>query len=102
MVFTGIETLFFICGVLSTLFVVGMIKYNKELKFNWQSWTLLILGAFLTVFTIAWSVSSVLEGVPRAASMGLVVFGIPAIVCILIGRRLALKGKMREEKNATA
>lgn len=93
MVFTGIEVLFFVCGVLTTLFVIGFIKYNRELKFKWLTWVLLVTGAFLCVFTIAWSVSSVLEGVPRAASMGLVVFGIPSIVFLLLGRRIAIKPK---------
>jgi len=40
---------------------------------------------------VAWSVSSMLEGEPRAASMGMVVFGIPSLILIVLGRRLALK-----------
>lgn len=93
MVFTGIEVLFFILGIMTTLFVVGLIKYNSELKFKALTWTALSLGAFLCIFCVAWSVSSVLEGVPRAASMGLVIFGIPSIVLLLLGRRMALKAK---------
>jgi hypothetical protein len=92
MVFTGIEVLFFILGVLTTLFIVGFIKYNKELHFKALTWATLGFGAFLLIFCVAWSVSSVLEGVPRAASMGLVVFGIPSIILLLLGRRIALKG----------
>jgi len=42
---------------------------------------------------LAWSVSSVLEGVPRAASMGLIFFGIPAVILLLLGRRMVLKVK---------
>lgn len=93
MVFTGIEILFFVCGVLSTLFVVLGIHYNKKYKFDIWSWLVLATGAFLFIFCLAWSVSSVLEGVPRAASMGLVIFGIPAIIFLLLGRRLVLKKK---------
>lgn len=93
MVFTGIELLFFLCGVLSTLFITFLIKYSKEYKFNIWSWLVLGFGAFLFIFCLGWSVSSVLEGVPRAASMGLVVFGIPSVILLLLGRRMVLKAK---------
>nr|WP_320119588.1 hypothetical protein [uncultured Marinifilum sp.] len=91
MVFTGTETLFYLLGVITTLFILGLIKYNKELKFNALSWALLGTGGFLFIFCIAWSVSAVLEGVPRAASMGLVVFCIPSIFMLLLGRKIAIK-----------
>ncbi|BAX82197.1 hypothetical protein [Labilibaculum antarcticum] len=93
MIFTGIETLFYLLGIITTLFVMGLLKYNKELKFNALSWALLGTGSFLCIFCIAWSVSSVLEGVPRAASMGLVIFGIPSLLFLLLGRKVALKKK---------
>lgn len=93
MIFTGTETLFYLLGILTTLFVMGLLKYNKELGFSALSWALLGLGGSLCIFCIAWSVSSVLEGVPRAASMGLVVFGIPSLLLLLFGRRVALKKK---------
>ena len=85
--------LFFTLGLLTALFVVALVKYNKELKFDKWSWSALVLGGFLAIFCMAWSVSSVLEGVPRAASMGLVVFGLPSIILLLLGRRMALKKK---------
>lgn len=93
MIFTGTETLFYLLGILTTLFVMGLLKYNKQLKFNALGWSLLGMGGFLFIFCIAWSVSSVLEGVPRAASMGLVVFGIPSLLFLLFGRKVALKKK---------
>ncbi|MFA8434663.1 MAG: hypothetical protein ACEPOZ_09120 [Marinifilaceae bacterium] len=93
MIFTGIEILFFTLGLLTAIFIGALIIYNRELKFDKWSWLTLSLGGFLGLFCIAWSVSSVLEGVPRASSMGLVVFGIPSIVLLLLGRRIALKKK---------
>jgi hypothetical protein len=42
----------------------------------------LITGLFLILFTIAWTVGSVLEGVPRAASMGIVFFAMPGIAIL--------------------
>ncbi|TAJ14446.1 hypothetical protein DMA11_05395 [Marinilabiliaceae bacterium JC017] len=93
MIFTGIEILFFTLGLLTALFIVALVKYNKELNFDKWSWITLITGGSLALFCIAWSVSSVLEGVPRASSMGMVVFGIPSIVLLLLGRRMAIKKK---------
>jgi RsiW-degrading membrane proteinase PrsW (M82 family) len=93
MVFTGTEILFYLLGVLTACFAFAMYKYHKQLHFKGLSWALLISGAFLFLFCMAWSVSSVLEGVPRAASMGLVVFGIPSILLLLLGRRMVLKNK---------
>lgn len=90
-IFSGIEFLFFILGVLTTLGVLGLIILQKSYNLDWKSWTSLIMGAFLVVFSIAWSVSSVLEGEPRAASMGIVFFGIPGIIFLLLGRRFVVK-----------
>ncbi len=47
------------------------------------------LGIALVLFCIAWGVGSVLEGVPRAAAMGVVFFGFPGVVLLtLIGRKV--------------
>ena len=81
MIFSGIET----------LIAVGLYTWNKQTGFNWKAWILLILGAFLMVFSIAWSVSSVLEGEPRAASMGLVVFGVPGLILVALGRNVVAR-----------
>ncbi|TKG93630.1 dehalogenase [Puteibacter caeruleilacunae] len=97
MVFTGIEILFFTLGVMVTLIIISLIRYNKKYKFSALSWALLGIGSFLLVFCLAWSVSSVLEGVPRAASMGLMVFGIPAILLVLTGRRTVLKNQLKND-----
>jgi len=91
MIFSGIEILFFMLGVISTLIAVGLFTWNKQAGFNWKAWTVLILGSFLMVFSIAWSVSSVLEGEPRAASMGLVVFGIPGLILMALGRNVVAR-----------
>jgi len=90
-IFSGIETLFFSLGVICTLAIVGLIYYNKQFKFKPGTWAVLGFGIFLLVFCIAWSVSSVLEGEPRAASMGLVIFGIPSLLFLFLGRKMALK-----------
>lgn len=49
----------------------------------------LALGIALILFCIAWGVGSTLEGVPRAAAMGVVFFGFPGVVLLtLVGRML--------------
>ena len=90
-IFSGIEMLFFVLGVLSTLLVLGLIQLNKKYQFNWQIWLLSATGAFLIVFTIAWSVSSILEGEVQAANMGLLFFGLPALILFGITRKLLNK-----------
>jgi len=91
MIFTGIEILFFLLGVLFTVAVYSLVKYNRQYKFKTWTWILLCFGILLFVFGFAWDVSSFLEGVPRAASMGLVFFCLPALILLLLGRRLALR-----------
>ncbi|NOU58473.1 hypothetical protein [Marinifilum caeruleilacunae] len=91
MIFTGIEILFFSLGVLSTLAIGLIYYYNQKLKFSVPAWTTSILGAFLFIFGIAWAFSSVLEGEPRAASMGLIVFVIPSLILLLFSRKLAIR-----------
>lgn len=90
-IFTGIEILFFTLGVVTTLSVVGLIMLSKTYKLDWKSWTSLILGILIVLFAAAWSVSSMMEGEPRAASMGMVVFGIPGLIVLLLSRRSVVK-----------
>ena len=90
-IFSGLEILFFMLGLLTTLSVASLVYYHRQMKFKARTWITLTLGTFLLLFCIAWSCSSVLEGEPRAASMGLVVFGIPALILLLLGRKLAIK-----------
>jgi len=91
-IFEGIEVLFFSLGVITTLAIVGMIYLSKNYRLNWKMYTVSVIGIFLGIFAIAWSVSSVLEGEPRAASMGMVVFGLPSLACLGLFRRLLLAG----------
>ena len=90
-VFSGIEMLFFFLGVLSTLLVIGLVQLNKKYGFQWHTWLVSGTASFLIVFTIAWSVSSVLEGEPQAANMGLLVFGLPALILFGVARKLLNK-----------
>lgn len=91
MIFSGNELLFFLLGFLTCLIIIGFIYLKREYRLNWKIGSIVGLGAFLLLFCIAWSTSSMLEGEPRAASMGMVVFGIPALILITFGLRLSFK-----------
>jgi hypothetical protein len=93
MIFTGIEILFFLLGVITTIGIATVVFYNRKFKFNAGAWASIGIGLFLFIFSIAWSFSSILEGEPRASSMGMLVFGMPSIILLILGRRLALKKK---------
>ena len=94
-IFKGVEIMFFWLGVLSTLAVVLMIYLHRTYGFDWKAWIMTGFGAFLFVFCVAWSVSSVLEGEPQAAALGLVFFGSPAIILFLLARR-GIVNKLRK------
>ncbi len=95
-IFTGIEILFFTLGVITTLLIFGLVWLNKKYRFQWYTWILSATGAFLIVFAMAWSVSSILEGETQAANMGLLVFGAPVLILFGITRRLMLKTANKE------
>jgi peptidoglycan/LPS O-acetylase OafA/YrhL len=94
--FSGIEILFFMLGFLTCFFMFGFLYLQKNKKLNWKVGSTTGIGAFLMLFTLAWSVSSVLEGEPRAASMGMVIFGIPSLLLITVGLRLAFKDSLKK------
>lgn len=87
-------TLFFILGVIATLFVVAIMKLNSKYKIAWSAWMLGSLGIFLLLFAIAWTISSVIEAEPRAASMGMVFFCVPAVILLAVGLRIAKRKKL--------
>ncbi|CAM3613874.1 hypothetical protein [Parendozoicomonas haliclonae] len=90
-IFTGIEVLFFMLGVLTTLSVGGLIwlKMNHPVRMN--SLSVLGIGLVTIIAAIAWCVSSVLEGEPQAGSMGLMVIFLPGLVITTLGGRLAFQ-----------
>ena len=90
-IFTGTETLFFFAGALTTLLIVGLIYLQKKYTIKWYSNSLAGIGIFLIIFTLLWSVSSIQEGEPQAANMGLLVFGVPALLIFGITRKLISK-----------
>ena len=76
------ELMWFCVGILTAIAGIGIVTISRQYRFNLIAWGGLGTGAFLILFTIAWSVGSVLEGVPRAASMGVVFFAMPGIILL--------------------
>lgn len=95
-IFTGNEILFFLTGALAVILVWLMVILNKRYRFKWSSWVLAIAGCFMLIFAVQWAVSSTLEGEPQAANMGLLLFGVPAVVMLGGVAKLVLKGRKLE------
>ena len=72
----------YILGVLTGAAGIFLWRLSKQYRLTWLLWGGLTVGIFLILFSMAWSVGAVLEGVPRAASMGLLLFGLSGIVLL--------------------
>ena len=90
-IFTANEILFFFLGVLGTSLTSTLIYLRKTFPLRWHSTTLAALGIMLALFTIAWSVSSLLENEARASGMGLLIFGVTTLICFGLARQLVAK-----------
>ena len=77
-------------GLLTTASGIFLWHFSRRYQLNWLAGSGLILGIVLILFSIAWAVGSVLEGVPRAASMGLLLFGFSGIVILTLAFRYTL------------
>ncbi|MBW2449813.1 MAG: FMN-binding protein [Deltaproteobacteria bacterium] len=77
-------------GLLTTGSTIFLWHFSKRYQINGLAWSGLTLGIVLILFSIAWAVGSVLEGVPRAASMGLLLFGMSGIVLLTLALRYTL------------
>ena len=76
------DFIWYILGVLTGAAGIFLWRLSKQYRLKLLVWGGLTGGIFLFLFSIAWSVSAVLEGVPRAASMGLLLFGLSGIVLL--------------------
>lgn len=90
-VFSGIEILFFLLGALTILSINALLYFRKRYMFKWYATLLACCGIFLGLFTVAWTVSSIIEGEPRSAGMGLLLFGVSTLICFALTRQIAIK-----------
>jgi vacuolar-type H+-ATPase subunit I/STV1 len=77
----------YVLGALTGVIAYFLYELSRKMTLNWLSWSGLIVGSFLILFSIAWSVGAVLDGVPRAGSMGLLLFGLSGIVILTLTGR---------------
>lgn len=79
---------FYIVGLLAAGSVWWLIHLSRRQQVKPLMLAGLGLGIAMILFCIAWGMGSVLEGVPRAAAMGVVFFGFPGLILLtLIGRK---------------
>jgi reductive dehalogenase len=87
-----------VVGVLAGLSSWGLYELNKRFNITTLAWAGLISGIFLVLFGIAWSVSAVVEGVPRSGSMGAILFdGLGLVILVLTFRLDILKNKEKTD-----
>jgi len=82
-------------GLIAGLSVFAGVELNKRYDINWLGWSGLVLGEFLVLFCIAWSTASIFEGVPRSASMGLLMFGGSGLIVLVLTWRLLIQKSAR-------
>lgn len=92
----------FILGVFIILFVWGLTSWKSktQTRLSWLSWLGIIIAALLALFTIAWSITSIIEGETQAAGMGLLIFGILTFVAIALTRKRIIRdNRIKLSKN---
>ena len=87
--------MWFSVGLITGLSVFAGVLLHQKFDIDWRGWIGLALGEFLILFCIAWSTASVFEGVPRAASMGLLMFGGAGLVVLVLTWRLLIQNNAR-------
>jgi hypothetical protein len=88
------SVMWFILGALVVLFVMLLSRWitKDQVALSWLSWFGIILGGLLFFFSLAWCITSVVEGEHQAAIMGLVFFGVPSLIILgLSGKKSAKK-----------
>ena len=83
----------YILGVLTGAVAYSLYLISKKNTLSWLLWSGLIAGSSLILFSIAWAVGSVLEGVPRAASMGILLFGLSGVIILTLTARMIASRK---------
>jgi hypothetical protein len=88
----------YILGVLTGAVAYSLYLISKNNALNWPLWSGLIAGSALILFSIAWAVGSVLEGVPRAASMGILLFGLSGVIILTLTARMVASQKNKAQR----
>jgi hypothetical protein len=90
--------MWFTVGLIVGLSVYGAVELNRHFRLDWRGWSGLALGGLTVLFCIAWSVASLAEGEPRAASMGLMIFGGGGVAILALTWRLLVAPSERRSQ----
>jgi hypothetical protein len=90
----------YILGVLTGAVVYSLYLISKKNTLNWFLCSGLVAGSALILFSIAWAVGSVLEGVPRAASMGILLFGLSGVIILTLTAKMIASQKDKPRRMA--
>jgi NosR/NirI family transcriptional regulator, nitrous oxide reductase regulator len=89
----------YVLGLLTVASGEGLRQVNQRYRLDWIAWCGLLSGIGALLFCIAWAVGAYLEGVPRAAAMGLLLFGLGGIVILaLVSKYINARVEKREVK----
>jgi uncharacterized membrane protein len=74
--------LFFLFGAAVVALIVWLLKQN--IKLRWYEWLMGALAIILAVAAIQHYSGSMQENIPQAANLGVMMFGIPAVVLAVV------------------
>lgn len=80
--------MWFCVGLITGLSAFVATGLHRRFELDWRAWGALATGMGMLLFSIAWSVASVAEGEPRAATMGVMLFGAPGVAILALAVRL--------------
>jgi len=94
------EFIWLLIGIIGVGSLWGIMAWSrkKQAKFSWFSWIGILLTLALSLFTIAWCLSSMWEKEVQAAGVGLLIFGTLSLVSMGLTRR-AIQHSLRKGKN---
>ena len=81
--------MWFIMGaiIVGIVWVIYSWIKNNQVTLSWPVWTGMIIGILLGLFSVAWAISSIIEGENQSAGMGLLVFGGFTLIVFFLTRK---------------
>ena len=83
----------YILGILSGVAIYYIFLLSEISSSSWKLLSGVGAGIGLILFSVAWGIGAVLEGVPRAGSMGILFFGLPGLILLTVTLR-----RVRQQK----
>ena len=83
----------YILGILSGVAIYYIFLLSEKSSSSWKLLSGVGAGIGLILFSVAWGIGAVLEGVPRAGSMGIIFFGLPGLILLTVTVRRVLQQK---------